>query len=93
MKADVSQVDYWQDGINKAISKVQDLTSMIDELKCEAYDLEKQREELLQEIKDYKDEIKSIERHETERLHEERLKTDMVYHAMHTPSQKRLVEG
>ena len=84
-------VEYWQDGINKAISKVQDLTSMIDELKCEAYDLEKQREELLQEINDYKAEIKSVLDHEEKELHEERMKTDMVYHAMHTPSQKKLI--
>lgn len=84
-------VEYWQDGINKSISKVQDLTSMIDELKCEAYDLEKQREELLQEINDYKAEIKSIEEREVKELHEERMKTDMVYHAMHTPSQTKLI--
>ena len=89
-KLEFGTIDYWQDGIEKCKDRIQNLTSQIDELECEAYDLKQQKEESLVELKDYQDEIKSIQMREEAELHEKRMRTDMVYHAMHTPSQQRL---
>lgn len=89
--ARVGSIEYFKEMKEKAINQVQDLTMEIDSLRLDAYELEQERNEYLETIKECNAEIKNIEEHNERELHDYRMKTDMVYHAVNTPSQKRLL--
>jgi peptidoglycan hydrolase CwlO-like protein len=90
---DFGTIEYWERERKKTANRLQDVDDDISSLMQDAYDLKRQRSEIQADYETILAEIKEIKSNEEKKFHEERMKTDMVYRAMHTPSQKRIVEG
>jgi peptidoglycan hydrolase CwlO-like protein len=86
-------MEYWEKELNQTRSKLEDIQMHIDSLSEDIGELKSQRDEFETEYNDIIAEIKSLEDAEEKKFHSERMAVDKVYHAMHTPSQMKLVES
>jgi hypothetical protein len=93
IEPDFGTMDYWERERKKTANRLQDIDDHISSLMQDAYDLKRERGDIQADYETILAEIKEVKANEEKKGHEERMKTDMVYHAMHTPSQKQLLEG
>lgn len=82
--------EYWEKELRRVNSRIQDVSMQIDSWLEDVGEMKSDRDELLKEYNEIQAELEDMDRREEQDLHEFRMKNDMVYHAMHTPSQKRL---
>ena len=85
--------EYWELERTKTKNRLIDIEEHIDSLLYDVNDLKRRREELADEYKTICEEIDSIEQKEREEQHNILMKTNMVYRALHTPSQTKILNG
>ena len=84
--------DYWQNELVKTKNRLDDINMHIDSLLEDAGELKSERDEIFKEYNEIKDELASLERAEEKKLAEEQTREGMVYRALNTKSQTKLME-
>jgi len=84
--------DYWQKELVKTKNRLDDINMHIDSLLEDAGELKSERDEIFKEYTDIKEEMASLERAEEKKLADEPTREGMVYRALNTKSQTKLME-
>lgn len=84
---------YWEKELVQTKNRLDDINMHIDSLREDVGELETERDEIFKEYTEIKDEIASLEHAEEKKLEEEKTREGMVYRALNTKSQTKLVEA
>jgi len=84
--------DYWQKELVKTKNRLDDINMHIDSLLEDAGELKSERDEIFKEYTEIKEELATLERKEEINLMEEKTREGMVYRALNTKSQTKLIE-
>jgi peptidoglycan hydrolase CwlO-like protein len=84
--------EYWERELKKTKNRLDDINMHIDSLLEDAGELKSERDEIFKEYTEIKNELASLERKEEINLMEEKTREGMVYRALNTKSQTKLME-
>jgi peptidoglycan hydrolase CwlO-like protein len=83
---------YWQKELVQTKNRLDDINMHIDSLLEDAGELKAERDEIFKEYTEIKEELATLERKEEINLMEEKTREGMVYRALNTKSQTKLIE-
>ena len=84
--------EYWEKELRTTKNRLDDINMHIDSLLEDAGELKSERDDIFKEYNEIKEELATLERKEEINLMEAKTREGMVYRALNTKSQKKLVE-
>lgn len=84
--------DYWQKELVQTKNRLDDINMHIDSLLEDAGELKSERDEIFKEYNEITAELIVLEQEELKKLAEENTREGMVYRALNTKSQTKLME-
>jgi peptidoglycan hydrolase CwlO-like protein len=84
--------EYWEKELRATKSRLDDINMHIDSLLEDAGELKSERDDIFKEYTEIKEEMASLERKEEKKLADEPTREGMIYRAMNTKSQTKLIE-